>query len=315
VTADEAAGSARTAPNRTARRKRMQRRRLRRSCARKARRRGGSRAIRRAFRRRCIRRRRLAYSDARRKPKGGPAPKAAPALESSLQPARVPTFAEECNGSAIDPSKWVSEWGVYFGTDADFMGDMRQISMGGGNCTITAERKPTPSGRPWASGLMSTHDRFWQAYGRFEIRAKLPKGKGLWPAFWLLPQETRHGPPEIDVMEAWTNPLGSSPVDASSTSAAVHYGPPNYNPDLMHSVWYKGPDFSQDFHTFAVDWRPGSITMLVDGVERGRITQDVPSVAMYLIVNLAVGSSWAGRSDATTPSPSQMLIDYMRVYG
>jgi beta-glucanase (GH16 family) len=214
----------------------------------------------------------------------------------------------------MDPAKWVSEWGVYFGTDADFMGDMRQISMGGGNCTITAEKKPTPSGRPWASGLMSTHDRFWQAYGRFEIRAKLPKGKGMWPAFWLLPQATRHGPPEIDVMEAWTNPIGTTPIDASSTSAAVHYGPPGYDPDLMHSVWYKGPDFSEDFHTYAVDWRPGSIAMLIDGVVRGRITADVPSVPMYLIVNLAVGSNWGGRPDATTPSPSHMLIDYMRVY-
>jgi beta-glucanase (GH16 family) len=266
--------------------------------------------------RRCARRRPIAYADARRTPKLQPAP--APAPEPATAPFSPPvsalTFAEECNGSAIDPAKWVSEWGVYFGTDADFMGDMRQISMGGGNCTITAEKKPTPSGRPWASGLMSTHDRFWQTYGRFEIRAKLPKGKGMWPAFWLLPQATRHGPPEIDVMEAWTNPVGTTPIDASSTSAAVHYGPPGYDPDLMHSVWYEGPDFTEDFHTYAVDWRPGSITMLIDGVERGRITSDVPSVPMYLIVNLAVGSNWGGRPDATTPSPSHMLIDYMRVY-
>jgi beta-glucanase (GH16 family) len=260
------------------------------------------------------RRKRLAYAPTGPQHEPEPAPAPEPATARSSAPVSALTFAEECNGSVIDPAKWVSEWGVYFGTDADFMGDMRQISMGGGNCTITAEKKPTPSGRPWASGLMSTHDRFWQAYGRFEIRAKLPKGKGMWPAFWLLPQATRHGPPEIDVMEAWTNPIGTTPIDASSTSAAVHYGPPGYNPDLMHSVWHEGPDFTEDFHTYAVDWRPGSITMLIDGVERGRITSDVPSVPMYLIVNLAVGSNWGGRPDATTPSPSHMLIDYMRVY-
>jgi beta-glucanase (GH16 family) len=229
-------------------------------------------------------------------------------------PGPVPTFAEECNGTQIDQSKWVSEWGVYFGTDADFMGDMRQISMGGGNCTITAEKKLTPSGRAWASGLMSTHNRFSQAYGRFEIRAKVPKGRGMWPAFWLLPQSTRHGPPEIDVMEIWANPIGTTPIDASSTSMAVHWGNPGVSYAGMETRWHKGPDFTLDFHTYAVDWRPGSITMFVDGIERGKITSNVPSVPMYLIVNLAVGSNWGGRPDATTPSPSRMLIDWMRVY-
>jgi hypothetical protein len=242
-----------------------------------------------------------------------PAPEPEPAPSPSPPPSGTPTFAEECDGTAIDPSKWVSEWGVYFGTDVDFMGDMRQISMGGGNCTITAERKPTPSGRPWASGLMSTHDRFSQAYGRFEIRAKLPKGQGLWPAFWLLPQATFHGPPEIDVLEAWTNPIGTPPIDADDVQAAVHYGS-SYNPDLFHQVWHNGPDFTLDFHTYAIEWRPGVIKFIVDGVERGQITQNVPSVPMYLIVNLAVGSNWGGRPDETTPSPSHMLIDYMRVY-
>jgi beta-glucanase (GH16 family) len=245
-------------------------------------------------------------------PPSEPSPSEPPPPEPPSS-APAPTFAEECDGRAVDTGTWVSEWGVYFGTDADFMHDMRQISMAGGNCVITAERKSTPSGRAWASGLMSTRNRFSQAYGRFEIRAKLPKGKGLWPAFWLLPQATFHGPPEIDVLEAWTNPLGTEPVDASSVSAAVHYGS-SYDPDLFETLWYKGTDFTQDFHTYAVDWRPGEITWYVDGVERGRITENVPSAAMYLIVNLAVGSTWAGRPDASTPSPSQMLIDHMRVY-
>jgi beta-glucanase (GH16 family) len=194
------------------------------------------------------------------------------------------------------------------------MGDGRQISMGGGLCTITAERKPTPSGRPWASGLMSTHHRFAQAYGRYEIRAQLPKGQGLWPAFWLLPQDPGYGPPEIDVMEAWTNPIGTSPIDAATTSSHIHYGPHGYKPDLFHSIWYKASDFTKDFHTYAVEWRPGSLTMIIDGVVRGRITQDVPSTPMYLIVNLAVGNETYGRPDASTPSPSRLRIDYVRVF-
>ena len=224
-----------------------------------------------------------------------------------------PSFSEDCDGHSLDRAKWVTEWGVYFGEDVDFMGDASQVAVADGICEIRAERKRTPSGRPWASALISTRRSFAQAYGRFEIRAKLPRGRGLWPAFWLLPERPGHGPPEIDVMEAWTNPPGTGSIDAMSVSAAVHYGR-SYDDDLAHTRWYRGPDFTARFHDYAVEWRPGSITMLVDGVERGRITRDVPDQPMYLIVDLAVGSETNGRPDASTPSPSRLLIDRVRVF-
>lgn len=223
-----------------------------------------------------------------------------------------PTFAEECEGDSLDRSKWVTEWGVYFGEDVDFMRNASQVAVADGICEIRAERKRTPSGRPWASALMSTRTRFAQAYGRFEMRAKLPKGRGLWPAFWLLPARTRHGPPEIDVMEAWTNPAGTHSPDARSVSMAVHYGP-SYERDLRHTRWHRGSDFTSGFHEYAIEWRPGSITMLVDGVSRGRVTRNVPDEPMYVIVNLAVGHESNGRPDASTPSPSRLLIDHIRV--
>ena len=225
-----------------------------------------------------------------------------------------PTFSEECDGDSLDRGKWVTEWGVYFGEDVDFMGNASQVAVAGGVCEIRAERKRTPSGRPWASALMSTRTKFAQAYGRFEMRAKLPEGRGLWPAFWLLPERTRHGPPEIDVMEAWTNPAGTHSPDLHSVSTAVHYGPPGYDPDLKHTLWHRGGDFTAGFHDYAVEWRPGSITMLVDGVERGRISRHVPREPMYLIVNLAVGNETNGRPDESTPSPSRLLIDHIRVF-
>jgi beta-glucanase (GH16 family) len=224
-----------------------------------------------------------------------------------------PTFSEECEGDSLDRGKWVTEWGVYFGEDVDFLSNASQVALADGICAIQAERKQTPSGRPWASALISTHGRFSQAYGRFEIRAKLPEGRGLWPAFWLLPERPGHGPPEIDVMEAWTNPPGTHAPDSRSVSSAVHYGD-TYDSDLSHTVWARGRDFTTDFHDYAVEWRPGSVTMLIDGEERGRITKDVPSVPMYLIVDLAVGSEANGRPDASTRSPSRLLIDYVRVY-
>jgi beta-glucanase (GH16 family) len=224
-----------------------------------------------------------------------------------------PAFSEECDGEALDGDKWVTEWSVYFGEDVDFMGDASQVRIADGICELRAERKRTPSGRPWASALISTRTKFAQKYGRFEIRAKLPRGRGLWPAFWLLPERTRHGPPEIDVMEAWTNPPGTDEPDARSVSTSIHYGP-DYDANLKHTIWYRSSDFTADFHDYAVEWRRGSVTMLVDGEERGRITRNVPDEPMYVIVNLAVGNETNGRPDESTPSPSRMLVDHVRVY-
>lgn len=144
-------------------------------------------------------------------------------------------------------------------------------------------------------------------YGYVEIRAKLPAGRGLWPAFWLLP-DNNTSKPEIDVLEV----LGHSP---DTVHMAFHYRLPNGDADRAKYTW-KGPDFSADWHIFALDWQPDKLAWYIDGVERWRYTEAayIPSVPMYLLLNLAVGGDWPGAPDEKTIFPAYYEIDYVRVW-
>jgi beta-glucanase (GH16 family) len=149
--------------------------------------------------------------------------------------------------------------------------------------------------------------KFLFQYGFAEIRARVPKGKGLWPAFWLLPA-THESRPEIDVIEI----LGDEP-----NIAHMNYHYLNFlgsRIDVGDS--WAGPDFSAGWHTFAVDWQPQHIVWYIDGVERWRFTNAawISAEPMYLIANLAVGGDWPGAPNASTPFPSYFEIDYIRVW-
>lgn len=213
------------------------------------------------------------------------------------------TFRDEFDGGSLDAGRWSADWTeTGFTTTTHFLPE--QVSLEGGRLRLIAERKPTPSGREFASGLIHTRGKFEQRYGRFEMRAKLPAGQALWPAFWLLPPDDSS--PEIDVMEG----IGQTPKKIFMT---VHSG------DGARQGVAGGADFSKDFHTYAVEWSPGRLTWEIDGVERFSTTGSVPAEPMYLIVDLAVGwpgdpDEWVGAPDATTPSPASFEIDYVRAY-
>jgi beta-glucanase (GH16 family) len=174
----------------------------------------------------------------------------------------------------------------------------------GGMLEIAAQ--PVPEGLSqrldgyrYASGLITSQPSFTQTYGYFEMRAKLPRGKGVWPAFWLLPADLSW-PPEIDVMESVGDPgvvyatLHSSQVKATGTETRV------------------SPD---DFHTFAVSWDKDQVIWFVDGREVKRMpTPGDMHKPMYLLANIALGGDWAGQPDHTTPFPARMSIDYIRAY-
>ena len=154
-------------------------------------------------------------------------------------------------------------------------------------------------GYRYVSGLISTQPSFSQTYGYFEMRARLPAGKGLWPAFWLLPRDLSW-PPEIDIMESVGDPskyyvtLHSKPETDSGTEIPL-------SPDA--------------FHTFAVSWDPQSVVWYLDGREvKRRPTPPDMHKPMYLLANLALGGGWAGDPDATTPFPASFSIDYIRAY-
>ncbi len=180
----------------------------------------------------------------------------------------------------------------------------------------TADNSFALNRQPYLSGLITSYDSFRFKYGKAEMRAKMPAGKGLWSAFWLLNgyyKQDQPEDPEIDIVEG----LGDSTTTARH---AYHY---MIDPDGdgvfadITSVELTSPvdDFSKDFHTYAVEWSEGLIVYYVDSLETHRITGDhVSSEQMYVIANLAVGGGYPGPADETTPFPAKFEIDYIRVW-
>ena len=159
--------------------------------------------------------------------------------------------------------------------------------------------------RSYSSGLLTTKASFSQQYGVFEIRAKVPPGKGLWPAFWLLPANGAW-PPELDVLEI----LGDNP---SKVHMSWHS-----NGDGKHSSETKTidiPDASADFHTYSVEWTKDTINWFFDDIQVA--SAPTPSdlhQPMYMLVNLAVGGGWPGAPNASTQFPASYSIDWVRAY-
>ena len=171
---------------------------------------------------------------------------------------------------------------------------------------ITATAGSNPLGLPYNSGVITTEGSFSQLYGYFEMRAQLPAGEGLWPAFWLLPAD-HSWPPELDVFEV----LGSDPTTAVVGVHSVATGEHTTAGAAVATA-----DLSEGFHTFGVNWEPDVIQWYIDGVE----VAEVPTPAdmnqpMYLLASLAVGGegSWPGVADPSA-FPATMSIDYIRAY-
>lgn len=218
------------------------------------------------------------------------------------------TFNDEFTAPPLDKTKWNTTYpynrrSTPTNAEAEwYMDDAFAFSKG--SIRFIAEKRSVGEYH-YTSGMLATWDKFAQQYGYFEMRAKLPRVKGLWPAFWLLPAD-KSWPPEIDIMEC----LGHQTNVIYMTNHFVDAAKQNSSAGGS----YKGPDFSQDYHVYAVDWQPGQITWYIDGIKRFSTTSNVPAVKMYIVANLAVGGYWPGYPDTTTPFPSTMDIDYIRVY-
>ena len=213
------------------------------------------------------------------------------------------TFSDEFDGASLNTSTWSHETGRWpYNAELQHY-QLGNVSVGGGFLSITATRD-NRFNPPYASARINTRTSFLQRYGRFEMRARMPRGQGIWPAFWLLPQDT--WPPEIDIMEL----LGHEPTRVHFTN---HWG--TAAAPLSQTSSFSGPDFSAGFHTFACEWSPGRIDFFVDGVRRAtNVNGGVPAVPMYIILNLAVGGLWPGNPNASTQFPQQMVVDWVRAY-
>lgn len=218
-------------------------------------------------------------------------------------------WSDEFTGPALDAGKWHTSYAPKIhplGCNNEKQSYAPEnVTLREGLLVLRAERKAR-EGMAFTSGMVASHEKFGQRYGWFEARMKLPRGKGLWPAFWLLP-ENRTWPPEIDIME-------HKGRLADHVWLTLHLPQPGtWRPKSDGKEW-SGPDFTAGFHTFAVEWEPSAMRWYVDGVERHTFQRATPDVPMYLILNLAVGGDWDGDPDATTPLPAEMLVEWVRVW-
>ncbi len=184
------------------------------------------------------------------------------------------------------------------------------FSLESGVLTITA--KPAAPGSnpynlPYTSGLITTYKSFSQLYGLFEMRAKLPAGQGLWPAFWLLPASDQYTA-ELDAFEV----LGSNPTQLFATTHGYVD-----NQWVVDSQMKQVVNSSDGFHVYGVDWEPATIIFLVDHkVIATAPTPDSMNTPMFILINLAVGGvgSWPGPPDGSTHFPARLKIDWVRAY-
>jgi beta-glucanase (GH16 family) len=225
------------------------------------------------------------------------------------------TFNEEFEH--LDLSRWTTHypWGGHFVPGSkeeeyyiDPVPGSTPFSIENGILTITADHASSIQiaqhrGRRYTSGALTSYPSFAQLYGYFEMQAQLPPGRGVWPAFWLLPTDLTW-PPEIDVVET----IG----DPRKLYATVHYGRTDHHKSFAVEV---PDDMTAGFHSYGVLWAPDYIAWYFD--DRRIASIPTPSgmhKRMYLLVNLAVGGKWAGAPTPQTPFPARLQIEYIRAY-
>ncbi|RYY56997.1 MAG: glycosyl hydrolase family protein [Chitinophagaceae bacterium] len=234
-------------------------------------------------------------------------------------------WEDNFDGPAINPANWafqtgdgcpnVCGWGnnelEWYTSAADnlFFQDGKMI---------IAALKQSYSGKEYTSSKLLSQGKKTMKFGRVDFRAKLPYGKGIWPAFWMLPENVGSGWPrtgEIDIMEN----VGH---ERSTTHGTLHFGPGPGSTQKTHSTTITG-NLSDEFHVFSLIWVEDKIQWLLDGqifatankedLELG--TASYPFNAdFFFIINLAVGGNWPGSPNAETIFPQYYIIDYIRVY-
>jgi beta-glucanase (GH16 family) len=225
---------------------------------------------------------------------------------------------DEFDGTALDHGKWVVETGPKWANNElqYYSSRPENLRVTGGHLVIEA-RKEAFGGRDYTSARIKTQGLQERQYGRYEARIRIPRGQGIWPAFWLLGANCAAQPwpkcGEIDIMEN----IGKEPAIIHGT---VHG--PGYSgehgvgaPSALASGTY-----ADDFHLYAVEWEPKQIRFYRDGILYHTVTPElvkgewVFEHPFFVILNLAVGGDWPGNPDASTAFPQQMLVDYVRVY-
>lgn len=234
-------------------------------------------------------------------------------------------WADEFNqpdGSSPDTNKWRFDvgGGGWGNNEWQYYTSRTNNARIEGGCLIIEARQESYQGSNYTSARLKTQGRASWLYGRFEARIQIPRGQGIWPAFWMLGTNIASvGWPqcgEIDIMEN----IGREPNLVHGT---VHG--PGYSGGGGIGGAYALPGggaFADDFHVFAVEWTTNRIEWFVDGQRYFTVTpSNLPPGApwvfdrpQFLLLNVAVGGNWPGYPDATTTFPQRMRVDYVRVF-
>ncbi len=241
-------------------------------------------------------------------------------------------WSDDFNGKTLDRTKWnyeLHEPGWVNNELQRYTNSSSNTYVKDGNLVIqpvkTVDQKTGEV--TYTSGRVNTQNKVDFKYGKVEVRAKLPKGQGIWPAIWMMPTDDSlyGGWPkcgEIDIMEL----LGNNPSKVYQT---LHYAKSSTDIQSQGTKTLTKGDFSSAYHIFSVEWNPDSISFFVDGeltksINKwytgtdgiGVITYPAPfDQNFYVILNVAVGGNWPGNPDKTTDfSKASMLVDYVKVY-
>jgi beta-glucanase (GH16 family) len=230
------------------------------------------------------------------------------------------------SASAPDPKNWAFDiggngWG---NQELQYYTDRVPVNVvvQDGALAIRALREtykgPDGVTRSFTSSRLHTLGRFSSRYGRFEARIKVPFGRGIWPAFWMLGDDFKTaGWPECGEIDILEN-IGSEP----STVHGTLHGP-GYSHDKGITASHTLPRrLADDFHLFAVEWEPHAIRFYVDEtLYRTSTPEHLPAGSrwvfdhpFFVILNVAVGGQWPGSPDQSTEFPQTMLVDYVRVF-
>ncbi len=227
-------------------------------------------------------------------------------------------FLESFNGQSLDASRWnTCFWWDNTGLGCDGSvanGELQRylpanVTVHDGSLDIVARREDYSTDSKsyqYTSGIVTTEGKFDFRYGFVEARIRLSAGDGIWPAFWMLPQD-HTSKNEIDIAEILCN-------RPDIVHTALHFLRNGQHASVGNA--YQGSSFAQDYHVVAIDWEPQSVSWYVDGALIYQVTtvSQIPQTDMYLLLNTAVGGWWSGNPTQSTPFPHHFNVDWVQVW-
>jgi beta-glucanase (GH16 family) len=221
---------------------------------------------------------------------------------------------DEFNGSSVDTSKWSYEVNGDGGGNSElqyYTARPQNSFVKDGVLTIQAQQEDY-MGKSYTSARMRTLKKGDWKYGRFDVRAQLPYGQGLWPAIWMLPTDWVYGgwpaSGEIDIMEE----LGQQTDKVYGT---IHYAVNGSHRQSGGSYVITQGTFASKFHIFTLEWDSTGMRWFVDGAQYFTAVTGKPfDQRFHLLLNVAVGGNWPGNPNVSTLFPQTMKVDYVRVY-